>query len=51
VQLFSNYSLVLQFFWQKKFDAKAARKMLMKLTTGIESISTAKGWERCFVLT
>jgi len=29
-QLFSNYS-----FWQKNIGAKAAHKMLMKLTTGL----------------
>ncbi len=31
-QLFSNYSLDLDFFWCKNISTKAARKMLMKLT-------------------
>jgi len=34
VQFFSNYSLALKFFCRKNIRAKAACKMLMKLTTG-----------------
>jgi len=33
-QLLSNYSLALN-FWQKNIGAKAAQKMLMKLTKGV----------------
>ncbi len=32
IKLFSNYSFCFVFFWQNNIDAKAARKMLMKLT-------------------
>jgi len=39
VQLLSNYSLALQFFWWKKIGPKAAREMLMKLTTGVNFIN------------
>jgi hypothetical protein len=34
VQLLSNYNLGLYFFWRKDFGAKAAHKMLVKLTPG-----------------
>jgi hypothetical protein len=34
-QIFSTYSLALQFVWQKEIDAKAPCKMLVKLTTGV----------------
>jgi len=33
-QLFSSHSLALKIFWHHNIGAKAAHKMLMKLTTG-----------------
>jgi len=35
VQIFSNYSLALDFFWRKNICVKAACKKLMKLTTDV----------------
>jgi len=34
-KLFSSYSLALYLFWQNNMGAKAARKMLVKLTKGV----------------
>jgi len=38
LSLFFNYNLALN-FWQKNIGAKAALKMLMKLTTGVNFIN------------
>jgi len=36
--LYSSSSLALNFFWQKNIGAKAALKLLMKLTTGLSRL-------------